>query len=136
MDNLKTSAYRTKSFTLTTSYTPDQPLLAIKLQDLNDGAIYERTYSEDDYSNQINRKVDLEDIFNAFFQGGDDAKLQQNHLQEYTYGSDICHKESGTSFIVKSGGLVVVNLDVMVGTQMRRLASELQLNKVGDISEK
>ena len=57
--------YKTKSFVLTaTLHEPE--LLSLSLEDLENGASYQKDYRKEDVGGQINSMIEIEDIFNVF----------------------------------------------------------------------
>lgn len=54
------------TFSLTAAYHEDK--LRITLKDFVDWVVYEREYTEDDIGGEINRKMDVIDVYSAFAQ--------------------------------------------------------------------
>ena len=68
--------YETKNFVLRAVLDSDTGSLKLSLEDLANGAAYERQYADQDIGNQICGKVELEDIFMAFKREPNDARKQ------------------------------------------------------------
>lgn len=119
------SDYRTfheeaDTFNLTVTLTDSQ--LVLTLKDLVEWAIYEKEYTKNDIGEEIHQKMDLFDVFSAFFQtqgpcDEEDTKETQGlvtrRLKRYAFGTMI-EIDGVPCFKIEKGGLVstyLINID-------------------------
>ena len=74
---------------------------------------YKRDYQDEDIGRQINRKVELEDIFNGFRKDN-----QLNMIDEYIFGTEIKNSPN-TSFIVKTDGEIKVSIRIQITPEVQ-----------------
>lgn len=89
--NFNSLHYQEEADTFDLTVTLNNNNLEIILKDYVDWAIYSKEYTEDDYSKDIHKKMDLNDVFNAFsqtksFNDEENTRMKQikeNELRKY-----------------------------------------------------
>ena len=127
--------FKTKSFVLRAALHCEPPLLCLNLHDLENGKAYKRDYGEEDIGEQINMKIELEDIFDAFRGEESFTKNKKEHeYEQYALETEIKNSENA-SFMVKVGGEIKVKILMRGTSKVREYLSELKLEKIRDITE-
>lgn len=108
----------TDSFDLTVTLKANK--LNIILKDYVGRAVYSKEYAEDDIGKEINKKMDLTDVFNAFEQTkveNDEENMRVKELyslglKKYEFGK-IVEKENLPCYKIEKSGQITAYLNMM-----------------------
>lgn len=113
-------------------------MLRVQLRDFTDWLIYEKHYTSEDIGEgkPINRKADLEDIFNILARKvGAEASTAHNRITQCSFG-DVIRNNGIACYRAERGGNITV-FDTVVGTAAKRTCcdSHLELEQVRKMTE-